>query len=324
MAVVATAQVHDYTCGMTGRPLEETPELQRWVIAQTEAGHTPDALLEQLKVGGWPEDQAVAVVTRALESRLAELRAKNAAASASVVGGGDTLPAAGAGDAGDDAPTALHVPQPFGLSAPPAVRALDREVKVLFTLPHPRVILFGGLLSNTECDELVTLSRARMTASQVVDADTGGEIAHEGRTSSGFGFARGTTPLIDRIERRIAALLKWPLEFGEGLQILRYRVGQEYRPHHDYMDPALPGAAAFLARGGQRVATLVMYLNTPLDGGATNFPDIGLEVAAQKGNAVFFSYDRPHPSTRTLHGGMPVLNGEKWVATKWLRVARHH
>ena len=65
----------------------------------------------------------------------------------------------------------------------------------------------------------------------------------------------------------------------------RYRVGQEYRPHHDYMDPALPGAPAFLARGGQRVASLVMYLNTPTGGGATNFPDIGLEVAAIKGNA---------------------------------------
>jgi prolyl 4-hydroxylase len=185
------------------------------------------------------------------------------------------------------------------------------------------VILFGGLLSNTECDELVTLSRSRMSASQVVDNDTGGETAHQGRTSSGFGFSRAATPLIDRIERRIAALLKWPLDQGEGLQILRYRVGQEYRPHYDYMDPALPGAPAFLARGGQRVASLVMYLNTPLEGGATNFPDVGLEVAANKGNAVFFSYDRPHPGTKSLHGGMPVLKGEKWVATKWLRIAPH-
>jgi prolyl 4-hydroxylase len=203
------------------------------------------------------------------------------------------------------------------------VRILDRDIKVLMTVAHPRVILFGGLLSNNECDELVALSRARMTASQVVDSATGGEVAHEGRTSSGFGFHRGATPLIDRIERRIATLLKWPLEQGEGLQILRYRVGQEYRPHHDYMDPALPGAAAFLARGGQRVASLVMYLNTPHGGGATNFPEVGLEVAAVKGNAVFFSYDRPHPSTKSLHGGMPVLEGEKWVATKWLREARH-
>ncbi|NCW57916.1 MAG: 2-oxoglutarate-dependent dioxygenase, partial [Gammaproteobacteria bacterium] len=72
----------------------------------------------------------------------------------------------------------------------------------------------------------------------------------------------------------------------------------------------------------QRVASLVMYLNTPPRGGATNFPDVGLEVAAVKGNAVFFSYDKADPSTGTLHGGMPVIAGEKWVATKWLRVSR--
>jgi len=301
---------------------EETPELHRWVIAQTEAGHAPDALLAQLIGRGWPEQRAVALVTRALESRLAQLRAKNSTAP-SPAADGVSAASATAAEGADAAPPALHVPQPFGLSAPPVVRVLDRDIKVLMTVAHPRVILFGGLLSNTECDELVTLSRARMSASQVVDKDTGGEIAHEGRTSSGFGFHRGAAPLIDRIERRIATLLRWPLEQGEGLQILRYRVGQEYRPHYDYMDPALPGAPAFLARGGQRVASLVMYLNTPTGGGATNFPDIGLEVAAVKGNAVFFSYDRPHPSTKSLHGGMPVTDGEKWVATKWLRVARH-
>ena len=72
-------------------------------------------------------------------------------------------------------------------------------------------------------------------------------------------------------------------------------------------------------RGGQRVATIVMYLNTPEAGGATIFPDVRLAVSPIKGNAVFFSYDRPHPMTHTLHGGAPVKAGEKWVATKWLR-----
>lgn len=62
-----------------------------------------------------------------------------------------------------------------------------------------------------------------------------------------------------------------------------------------------------------------MYLNTPARGGGTTFPDVGLEVGAVRGNAVFFSYDRAHPVTKTLHGGAPVVEGEKWVATKWLR-----
>ena len=132
-------------------------------------------------------------------------------------------------------------------------------------------------------------------------------------------FEREETDAIARVERRIAALLRWPLDHGEGMQVLHYGPGAEYKPHHDYFDPTAPGTPAIVARGGQRVASLVMYLNTPTAGGATVFPEIGLEVAPVKGNAVFFSYDRPHPITRSLHGGAPVLKGEKWVATKWLR-----
>src|SRR3546814_395741 len=129
--------------------------------------------------------------------------------------------------------------------------------------------------------------------------------------------------LVSRIEARIARLLDWPVENGEAIQILRYGVGAQYKPHHDYFDPDWSGSAGPLKRGGQRVASLVMYLNTPERGGATTFPDVNFEVAAVKGNAVFFSYDRPHTMTRTLHGGAPVLAGEKWIATKWLRERRH-
>ena len=101
--------------------------------------------------------------------------------------------------------------------------------------------------------------------------------------------------------------------------MLHYNSTQEFQKHHDYFDPAQAGTPRILQRGGQRVGTLVMYLNTPEGGGGTTFPDVGLEVAPVRGNAVFFSYDRAHPNTRTLHGGAPVVAGEKWVATKWLR-----
>jgi len=62
-----------------------------------------------------------------------------------------------------------------------------------------------------------------------------------------------------------------------------------------------------------------MYLNDVESGGATTFPDVGLRVLPIRGNAAFFSYDRPHPMTRTQHAGAPVVSGEKWIATKWLR-----
>ena len=163
----------------------------------------------------------------------------------------------------------------------------------------------------------------RLRRSTTVDPRTGGDQVHEDRTSRGTCFTRGQNALCARIEARIARLVDWPLDHGEGLQVLNYGPGAEYRPHHDYFDPAEPGSRVHLARGGQRVASVVMYLNTPGRGGATTFPDVHFEVAAVKGNAVFFSYDRPHPMTRTLHAGAPVIEGEKWIATKWLREGHH-
>ena len=182
-----------------------------------------------------------------------------------------------------------------------------------------RVVVFGGLLTDEECDHLLERAQPRLTRSETVDNATGGSEVNAARTSDGMFFERGESPVIARIEQRIATLVNWPVAHGEGMQVLRYGPGAEYRPHHDYFDPKHPGTATILQRGGQRVGTVVMYLNTPEAGGATTFPDVSLEVCARKGNAVFFSYDRPHAVTRTLHGGAPVVRGEKWVATKWLR-----
>jgi prolyl 4-hydroxylase len=186
-------------------------------------------------------------------------------------------------------------------------------------MAQPRIVLFGNLLSPEKCDTVIAGASTRMARSLTVVTQTGGQEINDDRTSDGMFFQRGESPLIQRIEERIARLLNWPIENGEGLQVLHYRPGAEYKPHHDYFDPTEPGTPSILRRGGQRVGTLIIYLNTPEKGGGTIFPDAQLEVAPQRGNAVFFSYARPDPSTRTLHGGAPVIAGDKWIATKWLR-----
>ena len=181
------------------------------------------------------------------------------------------------------------------------------------------VLVFGSLLSDEECDALIAAARPRMARSLTVATKTGGEELNADRTSNGMFFQRGENEIVKRLEERIAKLVNWPVENGEGLQILQYGPGAEYKPHYDYFDPNEPGTSTILKRGGQRVATLVMYLGEPDKGGGTTFPDVHLEVAPKRGNAVFFSYERAHPSTKTLHGGAPVIAGEKWIATKWLR-----
>ena len=278
-----------------------TEALRRWIVAQAEAGCRPDDVLAAMLASGWDEAVAAAALERTLLDHLAARGAPQPALAPAV------------------ARPAVALPGLATQGGAARVRAGGRDIDVLTTLQLPRVVVFGQLLSDEECTGLMALAAPRLARSETVDNATGGTEVNASRTSDGMFFARGEAPLITCIEQRIADLLHWPVDHGEGLQVLRYRPGAEYKPHHDYFDPVHPGTERILQRGGQRVASLVMYLNTPEGGGATIFPDVGLEVWPVRGNAVFFSYDLPDVSTRTLHGGAPVTAGEKWVATKWLR-----
>ena len=217
---------------------------------------------------------------------------------------------------------ALAVPWPEGAGQQAWLDAGDRRVQALAVMHEPPIIVLGQLLDAQECEALMDAARPRLQRSLTVSLQSGGEEENADRTSQGMFFQRGETALIDRIEQRLARLLNWPVENGEGLQILRYGPGTEYKPHYDYFDPAAPGTASIVRRGGQRVATVVMYLNDPTAGGATVFPDVQFACLPVRGNAVFFNYSRPDPSSRSLHAGAPVLQGEKWIATKWLREGR--
>jgi prolyl 4-hydroxylase len=276
-----------------------TPELRARIVEHAKAGRSPEALLQLLTDDGWEAEPAIEAAEAVMRDFLTEHARENAL------------------------PEPVRVPAPVGLNGPSVLQIDGREIQVLSSLLHPRVIVFGNLLSHAECDAIVELARSKLSRSSVVNVETGADQVHHARTSEGMSFTRGANEMCQRIEARIATLMDWPLENGEGLQVLRYGPGAQYEPHYDYFDPAQSGFQSILKRGGQRVASLVMYLNTPKNGGATVFPDAKFEVGAVKGNAVFFSYDRPHPMTRTLHGGAPVVEGEKWVATKWLREGPH-
>lgn len=274
---------------------EITRELRDWMAAQSALGHDRAALLASMLAAGWSRETAVAALD----------------AGGSQAGAGQ-----GQAHAGHDR---LAVPRPELAAGQLRIDAGDRMVDVLMCMQEPNIVLFGGLLDAQECDALMDAAGRRLSRSLTVEVKTGGEELNGDRTSEGMFFKRGESPLIERIEARIARLLNWPAENGEGLQILRYGPGAEYKPHYDYFDPAEPGTPSILERGGQRVATLIIYLNEPGGGGATLFPDVRLQVAPRRGNAVFFSYGAPHPDSHSLHGGAPVAAGEKWIATKWLR-----
>ena len=282
------------SASVVAAPQKVTPELRRWLFDHLKISTPPTQIIEGMVGVGWETALAWGALGQAQTEFTAEQR------SAQMTQSG-------------------QLPEPDLADGRSFLDIDGHIVKISITVKHPRVIVFEGLLSLQECADLVALAQTRLARSETVDNSNGGNEVNAARTSDGMFFGRAEAPLIERIENRIAKLLRWPVENGEGLQILRYRPGAEYLPHYDYFDPVHSGSKTILQRGGQRVGTLVTYLVAPQRGGATTFPAIGLEVAPVPGNAVFFSYDRPHPSTATLHGGAPVLEGEKWVATKWLR-----
>ena len=199
------------------------------------------------------------------------------------------------------------------------VYAGDKWVQVLQRVHAPDLCVFSNLLSVAECAALIEAAKPRLLRSRTVDTQTGCEALNRDRTSDGMFFSRAENAVVQRVEMRVARLLRWPVKNFEGMQVLRYRIGAQYRPHYDYFDPHEPATPALLARGGQRIATLVMYLQEPLRGGATIFPDASISVPPRQGSAVFFSYAEATPASLSLHGGEPVKAGEKWIATLWLR-----
>ncbi|KDP23952.1 hypothetical protein JCGZ_25340 [Jatropha curcas] len=200
----------------------------------------------------------------------------------------------------------------------------------------PRAFIYHNFLTKEECDYLINLAKPHMQKSTVVDSETGKSKDSRVRTSSGTFLARGRDKKIREIEKRIADFTFIPVEHGEGLQVLHYEVGQKYEPHFDYFNDEFN-----TRNGGQRIATLLMYLSDVEEGGETVFPaaegnvsDVpwwnelsecgkgGLSVKPKRGDALLFWSMKPDASLdpSSLHGGCAVIKGNKWSATKWMRV----
>ena len=266
------------------------PELREWILSTTRAGHSVEAVLKLMQETGYDPRQSRSIVAAVLKMPPTAL------------------------DAYTQAPK-----QPGRRTRHPEAPQMTidgRTIHVALSVESPALRVLNDLLSHDECDALIEEAKPRLQRAMTVDI-SGKHQVDARRTSEGMFFGIGESPLIKRIEKRIATLLSIPVDHGEGLQVLHYLPGQQYEPHHDWFDPEQSGFAAITAKGGQRIASLVMYLNTPEAGGGTAFPEIGLTVTAWRGSAVYFAYDTG--DTASLHAGLPVSKGEKWIATKWLR-----
>ncbi|OBW60039.1 proline hydroxylase [Solibacillus silvestris] len=175
---------------------------------------------------------------------------------------------------------------------------------------EPLIVKFLNVLSDEECQNLIDCASSRLERSKLAKK----EISSI-RTSSGMFFEENENPLISEIEKRISSLMHLPIEHAEGLQVLHYEPGQEFKAHFDFFGPNHPSIS------NNRISTLVVYLNDVEEGGVTTFPNLGIVNVPKKGTAVYFEYfyNDQKLNELTLHSGEPVIQGEKWVATQWMR-----
>jgi prolyl 4-hydroxylase len=179
----------------------------------------------------------------------------------------------------------------------------------------PEVTLFPHLFTTAECDHLRQAGPG-YRPSMVIDETTGRDVPDRIRTSDGTVIHwLIEDPAIHALNRRLAAASGTSVDQGEPLQILRYRPGQQYRNHFDFV----PGAE------NQRVLSALVYLNDSFEGGETCFIRTGLKVKGRKGDALVFrnlGADR-RPDPLSEHAGLPVTSGTKFLASRWIRERRH-
>lgn len=173
-----------------------------------------------------------------------------------------------------------------------------------------------GFLDEAACAALIDRIDERRRPSEIAD-DLG--IANF-RTSETCDLD-WHDPVVAEVDRRIAALLGLPLDASEPLQGQRYAPGQEFKPHTDTFEPGGYDFYRHTAETGQRTWTAMIYLNEPEEGGGTRFKRIGKTVQPETGKLLAWNNLLPdgRPNPATLHQGMKVRRGTKYILTKWFR-----
>jgi prolyl 4-hydroxylase len=180
----------------------------------------------------------------------------------------------------------------------------------------PRVV--DSVISRDECRYIMQKADSIFSPSTVVGVD-----GRDPSRTSETAWISKDDPVARKIFQKASELTGKPMDCCEDLQVVRYKPGTYYRAHHDSCCEDTAACKDFEMRGGQRVATLLVYLNDDFTDGETHFPDHGdVRVKADPGSAIFFrpmgaSESKCHP--KALHAGLPISSGTKYVCNAWVR-----
>ncbi len=185
-------------------------------------------------------------------------------------------------------------------------------------LPSPKAQIFQcrEFLDANLCEALIALIDRDRRPSTIAD-DNGDQYFRTSETCD-LPFAE---PAVQQLETMLTDLSGIDPTYGEPLQGQRYAVGQEFKAHTDYFTPGGPDWERFCSVAGQRTWTFMIYLNEPEAGGATRFKAIGKTFQPEAGKLLCWNNRREdgRENPNTLHHGMKVRKGVKYVITKWYR-----
>jgi prolyl 4-hydroxylase len=178
------------------------------------------------------------------------------------------------------------------------------------------IFAISDFLSPGECERFMGLVDKTAVPSSTFEADN-----KQTYRTSYSGDVDPFDPFVAMVERRIDDLLGLPREFGEIVQGQRYQPGQEYQHHCDYFPPQADFYAREQPNGGQRSWTTMAYLNDVEDGGATDFPRLGVTITPRQGMLLVWNNAKADGGLNpyTIHAAKPVVQGVKYVITKWYR-----
>jgi prolyl 4-hydroxylase len=192
-----------------------------------------------------------------------------------------------------------------------------------FASRDPPILVSRGFATAPECDWLVEAARPRLNPAQLYDPQTGqGFEDRDIRNNSAAAFGvLETGVLLCALRARLKTCFALASRDFEPLMVLHYDTGQQFAPHFDFIDPDQPGLRDDIQAKGQRVATLLVYLNDDFTGGETAFDMLDYSFKGARGDAlIFWNTDASGcPDRRTRHAGMPPLSGEKWILSQWIR-----
>jgi prolyl 4-hydroxylase len=185
--------------------------------------------------------------------------------------------------------------------------------------PDKRVELYvrKKFLSADECAGLIALIDAHRRPSTITDAYGADEAFRTSETAD----LPGEDPLVASVYHRLADYAGLPIAHAERLQGQRYAPGQQFKAHTDYFEPTGLDYFPHTADGGQRTFTMMVYLNEPQAGGATRFVHLNKLFQPETGKLLAWNNRLPDGGLNgmTLHAGMPVRAGTKYIITAWFR-----